>query len=543
MKRTTFKITFENGETRSATLKPKFPAKYIATVSPKDAQDPTKFKGDYGIDWCDMDTSFSKIEKFQNTKATDISHELVEATSQFKSGGTHAEKQALLKKMYEIDKYQGKDYPLTWINLPQGKTVTLNIKTHIISGDDEDTDFLTIVKNANFEIAYDKKTDKGTNPAIKLDKIKKRKKKGTDIEITALNTFAQTEYIIIQDYKGDDVGKIEMAPNNLETLDIKIIPVVFKSTPVTEKTEAQTLYASAINGGKLIDTLNNKALSQIGITCSIAQIKPVPECVVIDLSINNWNQFYKKGIFKDWEYQNTTAKPSISIDEDGEKSYHSSDLSPRFLLDKLEDTYFAKYGNAYKGAIVFVTDKDFNLPNMQGYSQTDPIRSQGTVIFNSGLNDVSVFAHEISHMLGLEHTFFKDATETTNTNDKLGDLPKGKGVKSIVDRKKEIEGLIKHSQNYIKKEQEVIKKIKADNKVLSQRNLNDIKASEESIKDSKKSIDRYKDGLRKIDIARVCNFKVTKTKTKNYMDYINDRTYFAKHQAELARKECKDFYK
>ena len=539
MKRTTFKITFEDGETRSVTLKPKFPAKYIATVAPKDAQDPTKFKGDYGIDWCDMDTSFSKIEKFQNTKATDISHVLVEATSQFKSGGTPAEKQALLKKMYEIDQYQGKDYPLTWINLPKGKTATLNIKTHIISGDDEDTDFLTIVKNANFEIAYDKKTDKGTNPAIKIEKIKKRKKKGIDIEITALNTFAQTEYIIIQDYNGDDVGKIEMAPNNVENLAIKIIPVIFKSTPATEKTEAQALYTSAINSGKLIDTLNNKAFSQIGITCSIAPIKPVPECIVVDVKKDNWTQFYQSGVFQDWEFkQKDTIKPTVSVNEDGDNRY-KSDINPRFLIDKLEDLYFAKYGNTHKGALIFVTDKNYKIQNVQGFSQTDPIRSQGTIIFKGGLNDVSVFAHEISHMLGLEHSFFKHATEITDTNKKLGGLTNNK---SVADRKKEIEGLIVFKEKYIQNRLNEIKKTKTKN-TLSVKDKTKIKDLEDDIKSTKESIIKEKDKLRKIDINKICNLKITKSKTKNYMDYINDRTYFAKHQAELAKKECKGFYK
>ncbi len=173
---------------------------------------------------------------------------------------------------------------LTWINLPQGKVASLTIKATLINGTSKNTDFLTIVKNPNFEMPHDKTLDAGSNSAIKLEKIKN---KGWDIDIKALNTFAQTEYIVIQDYKGDEVGKIEMAPNSVENLDVKIIPVVFKSTPAKETTDAQALYRSAINGGKLINTLNNKAFSQIGVKCIIAPITPSLECIVVDVMKDN----------------------------------------------------------------------------------------------------------------------------------------------------------------------------------------------------------------------------------------------------------------
>jgi len=535
MKKTTFKITFEDGETRSESLMPILPAKYIATVAPSPIE-PSKFTGEYGIDWCEMDSSFSKIEKFQNTPTSDISHILDEVTSQFKKGGTDPQKQTLLKKMYQIETYNGKDYPVTWMHLPKGKTATVNIKTALISGTKEKTDFLTIVKNSNFEISYDKTSDAGSNSPIKIEKLKN---KGSDIEIKALTTFNQTEYISIEDYNGDEIGKIEMASNSIETLAIKIVPVVFKSTTAKEIADAQGLYKSATNGTKLIDSLNNKAFSQTGVKCNIEPLKPSPECIVMDVSKDNWTQFYKGGVFQDWEYQKTTIKPTISVDEDEEKRYTARDPNPRFLIDKLEDMYFAKYGKTHKGALIFVTDKNYSDPLIQGFSQTSPIRSQGTVIFNGGLSDTSVFAHEIAHMLGLEHTFFKDLADMSDTNTALGGLTRNK---SIADAKKEIQDNIAHAENYIKENLKEIDEIKSGNTLLEKDKIR-IEELEESVEDTKKSIIKQQDKLRKVDIEKVCGLKVTKAKSKNYMDYINDRTYFAKYQAEIVKKECKDFYK
>ncbi len=244
-------------------------------------------------------------------------------------------------------------------------------------------------------------------------------------------------------------------------------------------------------------------------------------------------------MFQDWDYQNTDVRPKVSVDEDGEKRYTPRDSSPRFLVDQLEDLYFAKYGKTHKGALVFVTDKKYTIPNIAGFSQTSPIRSQGTVIFKGGLNDVSIFAHEIAHMLGLEHTFFKDAKEANDTNTKLGKFTRNQ---NIADGKKEIEGFIAHAENYLKEDKETIKELKALSNP-SPKDLTRLTEKEQSIVRTKKDIIRQKDKLRKIDINKVCGVKVTKAKTKNYMDYINDRTYFAKHQVELAKKECKDFYK
>ncbi len=562
MKRTAFKITFEDGETRSETLKPKFPAKYVATIAPKD---PTKFTGTYGIDWCDMDTSFLKIEKFQNTDSSNISHIFDEASSQFKSGGSDAEKQVLIKKMYTIDQYNEKDYPVTWMNLPKGKVATINIKTHIISGDDEDTDFLTIVKNNNFEISYNETTDKDTNPPIKLDKINKRKRKGTDIEITALNTFAQTEYILIQDYNGDEVGKIEMSPNGIEDLNVKIIPVVLKSTETDEKNEAVALYnktekAKTVNlGNNLEETFNQHSFNQAGLKCSIEPIKVEPERVVIDLTKNNWDKFYDKTKkeLKDWDFNATepdaSKRPSPWESEDGDKFYEYKDgkvaNNKRLLLDELEGAYYNEYGKGFKGALIFVTEENYYKPNTLGYSQSNPLRSQGTIIFKGGLSMSDAYAHELGHMLGLEHVFLKTdevsevkeniKTQETNITNYEKNI---QGKKELIDyENKKISNETKNMENYGYNE---------DGSVVEQSYIDEqqIKISkfQEKIEEYNKEIEEFenkiKDFKTKISIEKGSGLKIKKGTSNNFMDYDISRLYFNKFQCLVMQQEVKSFY-
>ena len=342
-------------------------------------------------------------------------------------------KQALLKKMYKIVQYQGKDYPLTWINLPKGKIASVNIKTSLISGSDEKTDFLTIVKNTNFEISYNKTSDAGSNPPIKLEKFKN---KGWDIEIKALNTFAQTEYIIIQDNNGDEVGKIEMSPNGIEGLNVKIIPVVFKSNKTKEKDRIVTLYNKAKKaktidlGNSLEETFNKHSFNQAGIKCSIEPIKSTPERIVIDLAIKDWSKFYDstEKELKNWDFNATepdaSKRPSPWESEDGDKIYEYKDgkvtNNKRLLLDELEEAYYDKYGKSYNGALLFVTEENYYKPNTLGYSQNNPLRSQGTIVFKGGLSMSEVYVHELGHMLGLEHVFLKtDEDEITEISNNI----------------------------------------------------------------------------------------------------------------------------
>ncbi len=189
--------------------------------------------------------------------------------------------------------------------------------------------------------------------------------------------------------------------------------------------------------------------------------------------------------------------------------------------------------------MVFVTDKNYIIPNLQGYSQTDPIRSQGTVIFKPGLGDATVYAHELGHMLGLEHNFVKDFKDLTSINDDLNNLTRNK---SVADKKQEIEEDIAFKENYINDDIKKVEELKVKDK-LSEKEKKELQGLQENIDETEKSIQKLRNRSQKIDVqTTVANLKVAEGKTKNYMDYISNRIYFAKYQAEIVKKEVVDFY-
>ncbi|PIE47827.1 MAG: hypothetical protein CSA40_02100 [Flavobacteriales bacterium] len=529
---TTFTVTFEDGESKSVTADIKDNLEAIATIAP------IKDKGTYGVDWCTMDEDFSNIKTFQKTDVSKISYVLDATTGRFKTGASIEEKQALLVKQYETTTYLDKTYPLTWLNLPQGKTATLEVTIWCdkkLSFDKND--YITFNHNAgNFKVSF-----KGTdNDAIQLNKVKKGKT--YTITITALNTIATKEYITLVTNDGVEVGKIEMAANNTVDLAVKIIPVVFKSNAAEERTDATALKTKTLNETTLLETLNTQSLNQMGIKCSINNAL---EYIVVDLTTNNWANYYDtpKNSFKNWHYgAGATSKPAPSVNEDGKKSY-TARSTEKFVLDKLEEAYYAKYGKTHKGALVFVTDKDFTDSNItdiiQGYSQTDPLRSQGTIIFNSGITNAKVIAHELGHMLGLEHTFFKDATEAADTNDTIDSLALRK---NISEGQQEIEDAIAYAESYIEDLEKDIIGIKTKDNITNNDKIT-IRDKEADINEVKKSIQHYKDNLKRLAIKVAgSGIKTIKGSTNNFMDYTTSRVYFYRHQAEIAKKECKEFY-
>jgi len=355
-----------------------------------------------------------------------------------------------------------------------------------------------------------------------------------------------------------------MAANNTSNLDIKIIPVVIKSNIADELVNAKKIYDDALNAGGLIETLNKKSLNQAGINCTYASVRPISspratpriddntEYIIVDTAKDNWDKFYQGGKYQDWKYAGATVPPLISEDEDGNADYTTKNPNNmvKYFLDKLKEDHDCEFPGDFKGALIFVTDKDYlgDPPAVIdptdpykppiAYSFNNPLRNNGVVVFDKGVKEPDVYAHELGHMLGLEHTFFHDADDLNKINSRLTGLTRGATVAA---KKAELKGYI------VKCEQDISKSL-MDIEVYKKRNSDGdkkrIEREKELIEGNKNSIKTMNDQLQKIDIyTTTANLKVKQGKTKNYMDYINDRSYFHKYQAKMIRDEIEKYYK
>ncbi len=562
--------------------------KAIVVFKPKN-----NYKGEFGFDWCEWNIENGIIEKFQDTEVSDIEYTFNDTEQKYISS-TDVNIYKILKSLY-IKKNIGfeKQYYISWMNLPKGNKATLKLTTIYISKREstDDEEYITFKRNTDYDVSYNGQL----NDAIKIP-LKKKNKEAYDIEIFAKNETENNSYIEAIDEKGNIVGIIEMHPNKKVDLDIKIIPVVLKSTEAKEKSEAIALYNKTIKaktadlGNSLDETLNKHSLNQAGIKSKIEPIKETsiksdgtvekgPERIVVDLKKANWINFYdkQKKEFKNWEFTptepNASKRPTVWVSEDGDKTYEYKEYEvedkdatgivigtkkvfktkndKRLLLDELEDTYYTEYGRDFKGALLFVTEENYYKPNTLGYSQSNPLRSQGTIIFKGGLSMSEVYTHELGHMLGLEHVFLKteedEITEITkniaNQNSNISDY----------------EGFIQNRKELIENRKENIAietKRTKDNGYNDDGSIDDqewINEQEALIKGFRTEIDKYNNDIkdfenkiedfkRKIAVEKGRGLKIKKGTSNNFMDYDITRLYFDKFQCLVMQQEVKHFY-
>ncbi len=528
------------------------------------------FKGGYGIDWCEIKDA--KIERFQDVKPSEISHIFDETSNTFISDGiTEDKREELIKALYATtkinekglvketavdaeletakkkDKLEEVDYIPTWINLPEGETVKVEVKL-LVKGEERKNGYITFKKNKNFEITKGKDQDDN----IRLEKLENGKSH-SKIYIKALTTFSTPQDIILVDDKGIEVGKIEMEANNIVELGVRIIPIVIASTnkDAIKKKEAELKNAISLRETALKatekDNKLNERFAQAGIKCNIEPAKdPELEYILID---PNDKKDKLAGHYDTVEIVDKNApKPTGHAGGTVPIEYKEVGTLDKDIIDDIMDVYKERFDptSSYKGAILFVTDQYNPKTTVGGASSTLPIEFQGVVIYTTtsdvGIEDEGTYVHELGHMLGLGHTFVEDEDISQDEEDKKTVIGKLKNIKEDVLYEKET------IDTYTKK-------IEQDKKYMAEHPLNDsmsssekdsYKEAEKGIETSKKILDKAKEKLKKAVYEKAIvigsDMRIKKEATKNYMDYDNNKTYFQRYQAKLVKEEVSKYY-
>ena len=259
---------------------------------------------------------------------------------------------------------------------------------------------------------------------------------------------------------------------------------------------------------------------------------------VSNASYREYREEFEMG--EDFTVYSDTVKQTPWIDEDGGEHYTPANTknTKRMLLDELEDTYYATYGRDFRGALIFVTDKEFDNPLTGGYSQTSPLRSQGTIIFNGSSSNADAYAHELGHMLGLSHTFIEadDISRIqTSITDQLTPLTENISIRDKrASQYEDSKQFLKDSKRRLAEKPD---NLQAQKEVESAEKF--LREDEQSFQEANKLVD---DAKRKISIEKNCEFRITKKSTQNYLDYEITRLYFQRHQAKRIKEEVIKFY-
>ena len=514
------------------------------------------YKGEFGIDYCEMNKDLTEITKIQGTDISAIEYIFDENTKQFKRATNIVEKYNAVKKLYHTKKYSEKEYYATWVFLSVGQTANLRLNTFFIDKSKKvkkNEEFITFGENPNFEIKY-----KGqTNNQIKI--FVEKHNKEYDFEVKALKTFDTIEYIKIIDEKSNEIGVIEMSPNKVETLEVKVIPVVIKKTLPQDALNniAMDLYNDVINSQKdgvnFIDVLNKHSFNQAGIQWILKDNykiqnyrKTIDQMLIIDVQ-NEFRHYYDStnNTFKDWRFNasetDPTKKPSIYKDEDGYSKYGQNDFvnDVSYLLDKLKEVYFDKYGKTFKGALIFVLEYDFSDTTI-AYSKNTPIKNQGIIVFcKSERTKAGVYSHELGHLLGLEHTFIMNNKQLDELNNQIRDILRDKGnLESTISSN---DYNIRERKTDIEKEKE---KLNNTSDVSERQSIEEkIKKYEDELKEYEIRDEQLKRILPQKENIFIGDFRTKLGSTNNIMDYKDQTGFvFSKNQVKILRNDI-HFYK
>ncbi|MGG6231520.1 hypothetical protein [Tenacibaculum sp. SDUM215027] len=126
--------------------------KVIAKFKPDDT-----YKGEFGFDWCEWDLQTGEIEKFQDTKLSDIEYTFDDTEKKYKVA-TNENRQKILKLLYSKKTIDfGKQYYTAWMNLAKGNKATLKLTTIYLERKQktENEEYISFIANDDYEISYD----------------------------------------------------------------------------------------------------------------------------------------------------------------------------------------------------------------------------------------------------------------------------------------------------------------------------------------------------------------------------------------------------
>ncbi|WP_158976035.1 type VI secretion system tube protein TssD [Cellulophaga sp. L1A9] len=387
-----------------------------------------------------------------------------------------------LKKEYNPLEINGLEYFTPWLSMfPKQENVKLKLNIIELFSTVKDTDIIKFQEKKGIK--------------FEPNELKISEAHGAEITISCNSPLTQNTTISFLDKNDNEVGKINLFRNaNHEQLHFNITPIrILRSTSIEID---KNIIEDKIDLGfgdvnknleddleNLENYLNTKSLNQALLQCKIGEV------VDIIIDEENW-------IANDLIITNGTA-------------FKGDNLLTYFEIELKEQQPIA-FKN--KGIFIFlcplinVDDDESIEKGAPAYANLRDIDSKNLVMFEPNLGNKESFAHEISHVAGLEHSF-KERRDLTPL-----EIIKYNKRKNAIDTN--FDTIIK-SGKHTKQEIAALWKpysveMRRINSMLYTLNRN--------------------------------QYKFKKTETENFMDYANNRKSFWKFQWKALQDDIIKFY-
>jgi hypothetical protein len=446
------------------------------------------YKGEFGFDWLEWKKSTTTIERVQDIDINNLEYVFDDATQNYVSTAKNpALRKQVLKEYQQISVY-GNPYFAPWLSMQPGQSISLVMTPEYLNTADLRNDYLTFAHNDAYEVTVNGQVN---------DEIRLTPYNGflVSVDIKCIKPGPATA-LLVKDELGTVVGKINVVGNQHKyKLPIRIVYLMRNSTTISKRLKRlQSIVESRQTTFQ--NSLNTNAFAQAFIECEFE--KPdSPHVFLFDAA--RWA--------KDGYYAPLTNELK-----------HKNEYE--YILDYIPNQ--VKNLPPFKGITLFTTNlslRDKSIGEMSGYGNLHPTTSSNIILFASGLNDKTIYAHEIGHVLGLEHSFLNQGTCIALEAAKI----ERKSLRKLIQlqnndlkiTKSKIASIFK-TEGYTKAYQLDIERIEKENRNFASR-----------IKEIDELFSFYSRN----------KFLYTQSLTGNIMDYYNNGSVFCHWQWEIMQNE------
>jgi hypothetical protein len=367
------------------------------------------YNGEFGFDWLDVDPETTEIQKIQGVPFSDIEYFYKKGNSPQDLGDilpiSDDNKPDAIKAIQEnYNLINFCDYVDTpFVLLKPGEHATLSLEVFFEGDAQEDYISITGDEFYYFEIIDGEKNDKTAKKKIvengELIKLKVKCLK---------ESLNKNYYFVHTGARGPrEVGGLSMMENKVLKLKFRVIALVSNEGNPTEK--AKKLFQKFTDAG-VAEYLNKNSLNQAGYEVEIENQEMFKNLNNPSIKLDDYFYAFDR---KDWEnkkyykLENNTEMlfKDINIDT-GKKNEKGEPIIITKSIDYVTiEEYAKKLKEKYSDGLIILTDSKC-MGTTGAFSRFDPFNHYALFVYSTNIENKPTYAHEIGHMLGLNHTFY-----------------------------------------------------------------------------------------------------------------------------------------
>jgi hypothetical protein len=394
-------------------------------------KDESKYNGEFGFDWLDINPDTKEVEKIQGVPFADVEYF-------YKKGNTANDLGNIIEKstdqagaknaILSVYNYSSlsKHVDIPYVLVKPNQEIQLVVETKMFKGD-VNGDIVSIIGDDfyEFEIVGGQKEGKTAKKNISKDE------KFT-FKIKCLKENSEKKYFFTHQNTTNPnpiiVGGFTMMENKVLKLKFRVIALVSNDNDPNAK--AKALFKKFKDAG-VRNYLNQNSLNQAGYEVEIENFNEMDNTDVDDyfyaFDKADWTAKKYFGIVQREEYKKTPEgfgilKPDGTFETEivnkealaddtkdlGENPGKSNEIDSKALEEY--DKKIKSKGKSYSnGGYIILCDYIAADKGTGAYSRTSPLEHYTLIVFNKNTSSIDTYSHEIGHMLGLPHSFFTDA--------------------------------------------------------------------------------------------------------------------------------------